>query len=442
MSDKLQIPIDQIAPSPFNRKVTKDDALKQLAASITQHGIIQSLVLRPSPNGAGTKYQLVCGERRWRAGILAKLSTVPAEVRELTDAEVIEIQAVENAHREDATVFDKLNSYEQLLKLGKTVKEVCLAVSEPESTVYGVLSLKKCSEEVRLAVLEGKITQSHAVELASLTIEQQEKWCDNIIDDNLSVRDLQRELKEAEFIPLSRAGWKWTDAALVKKAGPCSACPKNSGVNLDLARTAGKNICTDPTCFEQKVEAFIEQRAKAGAVKLSGMYSPGALNNEQWEVSKSKKTGTLGVLVDGEKAGSVVWFDRVGKKKEVNTWARSQKRKVDKAKAERAWRRPVAEAVAAKVKTIGAVELALIEDVLVKGADQSLRAQLKEIRKKPLPARLVMMALDNQVNVTSWYQPAPKVLLSLARRYHVNVGAIKREALKPSKKEGKHAARK
>lgn len=431
-----QIRIDNISPSPFNRKITTDDELRELAESIKVQGILQDLLVRPSPNGSGG-YELVAGERRWRAARLAKLSTVPCKILPVTDPQVIEIQTVENLQRKNVTAFEEAEGYSQLSKLGRKPVEIAKQVGKSLSYIYGRLQLLKCSETVKMAVRQQQITPSHALLLVGLTIEQQQSLVDEIIDMNWSVEDLENELKHYRFKSLSLACWKLTDldVRINEKAGPCSVCPKNTSVNETLRESlhAKPGLCTDSDCFEKKIDRFIDRtvfEAKSKGIKLTRLDRSWSYNYRL--AKKGEKHAQDGIVATGPDTGKVVKFistrEATHKSSGISYQEQSRRRK-EKAQRERAWRIPVFEAVVKKVRKLGPTELALIE--------RSMSDNGRKKTKGTIEQRLITLALEDQAHVQEYRIKPPKDLLAFARRYKVNVKPYQQQAKKKQKEKAK-----
>lgn len=190
------LPISEITPNKDQPRKTFDEAaLEELADSIRQHGVLQPLLVRPLPNGG---YQLVAGERRWRASRKAGLREVPVVVKELTDTETMEIAIIENLQREDLNPIEEAEGLQALIdKCGFTQEEVAASVGKSRPAIANSLRLLRLPEEVRELTRDGKISAGHARALISLDddariIEEAE----NVIKNKLTVRDVERLAKK------------------------------------------------------------------------------------------------------------------------------------------------------------------------------------------------------------------------------------------------------
>jgi ParB family chromosome partitioning protein len=180
------------------RKNFEVEALSQLADSIKQYGILQPLVVRPIP-GTGT-YQLVAGERRWRAARMAGLSEVPVVIKELNDSQAMEIALIENLQREDLNPIEEAEGYSMLMEtFGLTQDEVAQRVGRSRPAVANALRLLNLPDDVRSMVKNGELSQGHARTLLSVPDEGQMKnIAQEIVDKGLSVRALEKLLKHNE----------------------------------------------------------------------------------------------------------------------------------------------------------------------------------------------------------------------------------------------------
>lgn len=173
------------------RRSFDEDSLAELTESIIKHGVIQPLLVRPLPDGG---YQLVAGERRWRAARNAGLTEVPVVVREMTDSEVSILALVENLQREDLNPVDEAVGYQQLIdKYDMTQEEVSERVGKSRPTVANALRLMKLPQEELQMLAQGKITAGHA--RALLGIDDVKKLHETallIVQRGLSVRDVEK----------------------------------------------------------------------------------------------------------------------------------------------------------------------------------------------------------------------------------------------------------
>ncbi|WP_448577015.1 ParB/RepB/Spo0J family partition protein [Thermomicrobium sp.] len=163
-----EIALDDIAPNPRQpRQYFSEESLQELAESIRTHGIIQPLVV--TYNGGQPPYQLVAGERRWRAARLAGLTTVPALVRDLSPKDAVEIALIENLQRADLSPLETATAYRTLIhEFGLTQAEVAARVGKSRSAIANTLRLLEAPEAIQRALAMGDITEGHARALLSL----------------------------------------------------------------------------------------------------------------------------------------------------------------------------------------------------------------------------------------------------------------------------------
>ncbi len=187
------VPIDMIRPNPNQpRRLFNEEQLQELADSIRERGIIQPLVLRPDPSGEG--YQIVAGERRWRAAQRAQVHEAPALVRELDDGAVLEIAIIENVQRQDLTAIEEARGYERLMdEFGYTQVRVAEIVGKSRSHVTNIMRLLTLPDEVMEALEDGLISAGHA--RALLGSLQPERTLRTVLSRKLSVRETEALVK-------------------------------------------------------------------------------------------------------------------------------------------------------------------------------------------------------------------------------------------------------
>lgn len=186
----------QIDPNPEQPRQTFDpEKLDELARSMVEQGIVQPLVVRRS----GSRFQLIAGERRWRAAQKAGLRKVPVLVRDASDADLLEIALVENIQREELNPIEEAAAYRRLIsELGYSQEQVANRVGKDRSTVANVLRLLRLPREVRTLIGEQKLSPGHARPLLSLaSSEAQIEIAREVVEKGLSVRDVERRVKAA-----------------------------------------------------------------------------------------------------------------------------------------------------------------------------------------------------------------------------------------------------
>ena len=195
------LPIDEIVPNREQpRKQFDDEALADLSESIAQHGVLQPLLVRPMPDGS---YQLVAGERRWRASRMAGLSEVPVVVRDMDEQEAAELALIENLQREDLNPMEEALGYQTLMDTyGMTQEEAAQRVNKSRPAVANALRLLHLPQAVADLVAEGKLSAGHArTVLAFEGAQAQTDAALAAVEKGLSVRELERLAKAAKVAP-------------------------------------------------------------------------------------------------------------------------------------------------------------------------------------------------------------------------------------------------
>ena len=186
---------NEIVPNKEQPRKTFDEtALAELADSIRQHGVLQPLLVRPLANGG---YQLVAGERRWRASRMAELKEVPVIIKELSDTEAMEIAIIENLQREDLNPIEEAEGLQALIdKCGYTQEEVAVSVGKSRPAITNSLRLLKLPQEVRDMAKDGVISAGHARALLAFDNQPMMIECaKQIVPKKLTVRDVEKMAK-------------------------------------------------------------------------------------------------------------------------------------------------------------------------------------------------------------------------------------------------------
>ena len=187
----LEIPIGQIDRNPFQtRSQMNEDQLAELAASITANGVVQPVLVRPQANG---RYQLIAGERRWRASELAGKKTIPAILRQVSDEQAMEITIVENLQRADLNPMEQARAFERLSReFHMTQEQMAVRTGKDRATVANFLRLLKLPTSVQVRVEAGELSFGHARALLSFEhAEEMEKTAQRIVSHSLSVRQTE-----------------------------------------------------------------------------------------------------------------------------------------------------------------------------------------------------------------------------------------------------------
>ena len=186
----IELNLEELRPNPYQpRKVFDDEALKELSDSIKEHGVFQPIIVKKSIKG----YEIIAGERRYRASKLAGLKTIPAIIRDFTDSQMMEIALLENLQRENLNVIEEALAYKSMIeKLNLTQDELSKKVGKSRSHITNILGLLRLPKEVQKQVIQGSITMGHARMLSKL--EDNEKiieLANKIVNESLTVRDIE-----------------------------------------------------------------------------------------------------------------------------------------------------------------------------------------------------------------------------------------------------------
>lgn len=327
LSEYRTIPLSLIDESTTNpRRTFEQSKLIELAQSIGVNGLVQPITVRPKDG----RFEIVAGARRYRAAQIAEWADVPTRVLELSDAQALEIQIVENSQREDVHPYEEASGYQRLLdQPGYDVAALASKCGKSQSHIYARLTLLSLIPEVAQAFQEEKITASHANLLARLTPEQQAAAFPNAFRsdyrDNephlLPAKHLAAWIEENLYLALADAPFDRESATLVPEAGSCLACPKRTGYNTALFSDVADDNCLDGECFRSKINAHIES-AKAGIanlVQISTVYrspkeKPAAelapaeyrvIQEEDGEPSETCDSAAPGIVTYGHGVGTI-----------------------------------------------------------------------------------------------------------------------------------------
>lgn len=192
--DRL-VPIEQIHPNPNQpRRSFAEDALKELATSIAEKGIIQPIIVRLSPND-DEAYEIVAGERRWRAAQMAKLHEIPVLIRSYNDTEVLEIAIIENIQRADLNPVDEAAGYRQLMdRFGHTQEKLAIALGKSRSHIANVMRLLSLPDEIQGYLVSGDLSAGHA--RALIGHDRALQLAREVIQRKLSVRETEKLAKQ------------------------------------------------------------------------------------------------------------------------------------------------------------------------------------------------------------------------------------------------------
>lgn len=354
----LNLPVGALRPSPTNRTIdTSSDDWLEFVESVRKQGVIQALVVRHLTDEDGTDgglYEIMAGERRWRAANAAGRETVPCTIRDLTDpGEILGLQISENLQRLDYEPLELAAQLQKLRDMGKSLADIGALTGKSAKKVSDILAVLGLSDELKPLYTKGYLPTSHVlyvarmmpavqeqavraifrgassykngkyVDLSKLPIEQ---WVAHI--EGLE-KEEARPVTEREFrewrnqnvnLKLSSAAWKLDDADLFAEAGACTTCPQRSVNSPELYSdlAGGKDLCMNPACYQTKAKNLVvlkKTEAKEESVTLIRISekpthqapAPGAtsLKKNQWVSAPNGKCEgvTKALLVDGDSAG-------------------------------------------------------------------------------------------------------------------------------------------
>ena len=186
-AERTMVGLDQLEPGTYQpRRNFNDESLKELAESISVHGVLQPLVVRKKPGFDGT-FEIIAGERRWRASQIAQLHEVPVIIKELNDEQALEIALIENLQREDLNPIDEARGYKQLVEeFGHTQEKAAAILGKSRSHVANMMRLLMLPSKVLEMLKDGKLTMGHARTL--ITADDPEALAKMIVEQGLSVR--------------------------------------------------------------------------------------------------------------------------------------------------------------------------------------------------------------------------------------------------------------
>ena len=188
------ISITDIQKNPYQpRKEFDGEKLDELAQSIKEHGVIQPIIVRQSPV---IGYEILAGERRYRASLLAGLRSIPAVVKQLSDQEMMVQSIIENLQRENLNPIEEARAYESLVEKGFTHAEIADKMGKSRPYISNSIRLLSLPEQILSEVENGKLSQAHARSLVGLNKEQQDYFFQRIIEEDISVRKLEALLTE------------------------------------------------------------------------------------------------------------------------------------------------------------------------------------------------------------------------------------------------------
>lgn len=279
MIDFRELSIDSLTPSPTNpRKRFNEKELHDLAASIKDKGVMQPILVRPTNAEAVEKgddayftYEIVAGERRYRASKLAGLETIPATVRQLDDIETLQLQIVENMQRSDLHPLEEAQALQNMLQATGsnghkqwTHEELGTKIGKSRSYVFASLNLLKLSNFAKDKFLEDKFGRETALLISRIPGEKlQERLVKEISERELSYRAAKDYIHRDFTFELEKATWDKHDEHVLEGTPSCAKCPQRSGNYPELfPDIESPDVCTDPTCYNKKKSAYADRVIK------------------------------------------------------------------------------------------------------------------------------------------------------------------------------------
>lgn len=278
----IPVNLGMIEASPTNPRTEFNEAeMAKLTENVRQHGVLQPILLRPWPAEYPHAeprpiYELVAGERRWRAAKAAGLEFIEAKVRNLDTREVLEIQIIENLQRSGLHELEEAIGYERMMQeYGYSAETLAEKIGTSKAYIYARIKLTALCHDARKAFYAGKLNASTALLIARIPNDKlQAQATREITDPNwqgegMSVRAAQRHLQQKYMTRLNEAPFPIDEALLIKQAGSCEHCPKRTGNQPgDLfADVQSADVCTDPECFAKKRDAHTKNLAAAATTR-------------------------------------------------------------------------------------------------------------------------------------------------------------------------------
>lgn len=258
-----KIPIAFVRPSQTNPRKRFDQAAdKDLMESVKKHGVIQPILVRQL-NVLKEDYEIVAGERRYRAAKALGMFDIPAVIRILDEKDALEIQVIENLQRSDLHPLEEAEGYEKLIKDHgyASADEVAAKIGKSRSYVYGRMKLCALVNDARRAFYDGVLNPSTALLIARIPAQFQLQALKEITkpeysDEPMTYREAMEHIHDNYTLQLSDAPFDTKDAGLFSKAGACTLCPKRTGNQPELFPDIKRaDVCTDPACFKVKKES-------------------------------------------------------------------------------------------------------------------------------------------------------------------------------------------
>ncbi len=273
LSKVIDVDINEILPNRFQPRIQFDEEeILELSDSIKEHGVIQPLVVRP----IGDKYEIIAGERRYKASVLAGKETVPVIVRNLNDKDSAEIALIENVQRKNLTPIEEALSYKKILDMGYITQDnLASKLGKSQSAVANKIRLLNLTDEVQEALLENKISERHARSLLRISSsEEQNKMLNRIITERLTVRRTDEEIEK-----LKNSNNESVDSKNIIEKGEIDMNNNMFGMpNVPQNPQPSFDIFGGPTPTEAPVQAPVEQPTPAPSFDIFASHQEPAVN--------------------------------------------------------------------------------------------------------------------------------------------------------------------
>ena len=265
------IPLHQIKPSPLNpRKTFNEDALRELADNISKQGLLQPITVRPTVmDGSQQMYEIVCGERRYRACVIIQMIEVPCIIREMSDDEAFDAMITENLQRKDVDPIEEAVAFQLLTERGQSTDELAVRFGKSVRYVQDRIRLGMLIEPLRKAVSAGEIPLRGGYLLARLSQAEQEEYVDDEFDPDgegdVSVSEIEdwldrhfRRLWHAPFHDGSSLNETWNpDGKLIRRCYDCECNTCNQGCLFADMKTEEPQ-CIDEVCYQRKIQVYYD----------------------------------------------------------------------------------------------------------------------------------------------------------------------------------------
>jgi ParB family chromosome partitioning protein len=238
----IKVSVTALSPSPFQpRRIFSQESIAELAASLKQHGMAQPMVVRPKANTPG-QYEIIAGERRWRAAQVAQMHEVPVIVQEIDDKTAMEIALIENLQRVDLNPLEEAKAFQRLIdEYNYKHDQLATVLGKSRSHVTNVLRLLQLPESVQDKLLDGSLTMGHA--RALITAENPEALAEQIIKNNLSVRDAEKLASKQKN---RTTGTPEKIAKAISNVGKAQKDADIRALEQNLSQLLGLHVAIDP----------------------------------------------------------------------------------------------------------------------------------------------------------------------------------------------------